>query len=82
MPPEIVRSVFGKKEELLRAIALTTVRINTRNASVFWDSARNLLRFETGEDLGRYSQDEERRRWVHLKDSSVGSALLIKGVAL
>ena len=40
------------------------------------------FRFETEKDLGRYSQDEVRKRWVHLKDRSVGSALLIKGVAL
>ncbi len=42
----------------------------------------HVVRFETEEDLGRYSQDEERKRWVHLKDSSVRGALLINGVAL
>jgi glyceraldehyde-3-phosphate dehydrogenase (ferredoxin) len=42
MLPDVVGSLFGKKEEFLRAIALTAVRMNTRNASVFWDSARNV----------------------------------------
>ncbi len=42
----------------------------------------HVVRFETEEDLGRYSQDEERQRWIHLKDGSVRSALLVKGVAL
>jgi hypothetical protein len=39
----------------------------------------HIVRFETDEDLARYSQDEERQRWVHLKDSSVRSALLVEG---
>jgi glyceraldehyde-3-phosphate dehydrogenase (ferredoxin) len=42
MLPEIVGSLLGKKDELLRAVALTAVRIHARNASVFWDSARNV----------------------------------------
>jgi hypothetical protein len=39
----------------------------------------HIVRLETDEDLARYSQDEERQRWVHLKDSSVRSALLVEG---
>jgi antibiotic biosynthesis monooxygenase (ABM) superfamily enzyme len=42
----------------------------------------HIIRFENDEDLARYSQDEERQRWLHLKDSSVRSALLIKGSSL
>src|SRR5262245_35870215 len=40
----------------------------------------HVLRFETEKGLAAYSQDEERQRWLHLKDQSVRSALLIKGV--
>ena len=39
----------------------------------------HIVRFETEEGLARYSNDEERQRWLHLKDQSVRSALLIKG---
>jgi glyceraldehyde-3-phosphate dehydrogenase (ferredoxin) len=42
MLPDVVGALFGKKDELLRAISLTAVRINSRNASMFWDSARNV----------------------------------------
>ena len=39
----------------------------------------HVVRFETEEGIARYSNDEERQRWLHLKDQSVRSALLIKG---
>jgi hypothetical protein len=39
----------------------------------------HVVRFETEEGLARYSDDEERQRWLHLKDRSVRSALLIRG---
>ncbi|MBN2057163.1 aldehyde ferredoxin oxidoreductase [bacterium] len=40
MLPEIVESLFGLKEDMQRAIAVTAGRINSRNASVFWESRR------------------------------------------
>lgn len=42
MLPDVVGALFGKKDELLRAVELTAIRLNSRNASVFWDSARNV----------------------------------------
>lgn len=42
MLPEIVGSVYGMKDEYLKAIAVTASRINSRNASVFWESERDL----------------------------------------
>jgi glyceraldehyde-3-phosphate dehydrogenase (ferredoxin) len=39
--PEIVERIFGQKEALLQAMARTASRINSRNASIFWESARN-----------------------------------------
>jgi glyceraldehyde-3-phosphate dehydrogenase (ferredoxin) len=42
MLPDVVGALFGKKDELLQSVARTAVRINSRNASVFWDSARNV----------------------------------------
>lgn len=42
MLPEIFRSLYQLKDEFLAANAITTSRINSRNASVFWESERNL----------------------------------------
>jgi glyceraldehyde-3-phosphate dehydrogenase (ferredoxin) len=42
MLPDVVGALFGDKERFLRAVALTAIRINSRNASMFWDSARNV----------------------------------------
>lgn len=41
MLPEVIGALFGKKEEYLNRIAVTASRINSRNASVFWESERN-----------------------------------------
>ncbi len=40
MMPEIVEKIFGVKDALLRSVNLTASRIASRNASVFWESAR------------------------------------------
>ena len=42
MLPDIVGSVYGLKDEYLKAVAVTASRINSRNASVFWESERDL----------------------------------------
>ena len=41
MLPEIVGTLFGKKDEFLQTLHVTASRINSRNASMFWESARN-----------------------------------------
>jgi glyceraldehyde-3-phosphate dehydrogenase (ferredoxin) len=41
MLPEIMGSLYGKKEPYLERIAMTASRINSRNSSVFWESDRN-----------------------------------------
>ncbi len=41
MLPEIVDSLYGLKSQFLEKIAITASRINSRNASVFWESERN-----------------------------------------
>jgi glyceraldehyde-3-phosphate dehydrogenase (ferredoxin) len=38
--PDIMENLFGCKEAFLRSITLTASRINSRNASVFWESKR------------------------------------------
>jgi glyceraldehyde-3-phosphate dehydrogenase (ferredoxin) len=42
MVPEFVGSLFGKKKEFLESVSMTASRINSRNASVFWEPERNL----------------------------------------
>jgi len=40
--PDIIEKLFGLKQQFLRSIKLTATRINSRNASVFWESERNV----------------------------------------
>jgi glyceraldehyde-3-phosphate dehydrogenase (ferredoxin) len=38
----MVENIFGEKDAFMRSIALTASRITSRNASVFWESERNM----------------------------------------
>jgi glyceraldehyde-3-phosphate dehydrogenase (ferredoxin) len=40
MLPEVIGSLYGKKDEYLKSLAVTASRINSRNASVYWESER------------------------------------------
>lgn len=40
--PEIVEQLFGFKEEFVESLKLTASRINSRNASIFWETERNI----------------------------------------
>ena len=40
--PEIVGSIHGVKEQFVAAAAVTASRINSRNASVYWESERDI----------------------------------------
>ena len=42
MLPEIMNKIYNMKDEFLNNINMTASRINSRNASVFWESERNL----------------------------------------
>jgi glyceraldehyde-3-phosphate dehydrogenase (ferredoxin) len=39
---DIVENIFGQKDAFLRSLSLTASRITSRNASVFWESERNM----------------------------------------
>jgi glyceraldehyde-3-phosphate dehydrogenase (ferredoxin) len=39
---DIFGSIFGMKDQLLASTAVTAARINSRNASVYWESERNI----------------------------------------
>jgi glyceraldehyde-3-phosphate dehydrogenase (ferredoxin) len=40
--PDIMENIFGERDAFLRSISLTASRITSRNASVFWESERNM----------------------------------------
>ena len=42
----------------------------------------HLVEFETEKDFSDYLQDEERKKFLHLKDQSIRSAILIKGTRI
>ncbi len=42
----------------------------------------HLVRFPSDEAFARFAADEERRRFLHLKEESVRSSLLVRGNAL
>lgn len=42
MLPEIIENLFGVKESFMKNIALTAIRINSRNSSIFWETDRNI----------------------------------------
>ncbi len=42
----------------------------------------HLVEFETEQDFQNFNQDEERKKFLHLKEQSVKSVLLIKGTKL
>ncbi len=42
----------------------------------------HLVEFETDDDFSNFMQDEERKRFLHLKEQSIKSVVLIKGAKL
>jgi glyceraldehyde-3-phosphate dehydrogenase (ferredoxin) len=40
MIPEIIDTLFGRKNQFLEQISVTASRINSRNSSIFWESER------------------------------------------
>jgi len=42
----------------------------------------HLVEFETEQDFVNFQRDEERKKFLHLKDQSVESILLVKGTKL
>ena len=65
--PHIVEKIFGKGDALLRSISLTSSRITSRNASVFWESERNMdIVFEFLKKKKQYDglDHPELQRWI------------------
>ncbi|NLH12431.1 MAG: aldehyde ferredoxin oxidoreductase [Holophagae bacterium] len=67
MLPEIVESLFGQRTAFERSIEVTASRINSRNASVFWESERSLdlvIQFLRRKHEVEGKQDPELLAWL------------------
>ncbi len=42
----------------------------------------HLVKFDTEQDFAAFSQDESRKQFLHLKEQSVQTAILIQGIKL
>jgi glyceraldehyde-3-phosphate dehydrogenase (ferredoxin) len=77
MLPEVMGALFGRKEAFLASIAGTASRIDARNASVYWDSARNVellatfLRRQRDVEGGTRPELQE---WIRRFDEDPGEA--------
>jgi len=63
------------------------IRVRPDKNSMIEDNIGNpyeihLVEFDTEQDFKNFTQDEERKKFLHLKDQSVKSVLLIKGTKL
>ena len=79
MLPEIFASLFGEKNALLSAIAITASRINSRNSSVFWEPERNVdlvFSFLKRKQVAGGSNDPELAEWVRRFERDKGEAAL------
>ena len=75
--PDIVGKLFGEREALLRAMSLSASRIASRNASVFWESERNMDMIHTFLKRKKEidgDQHEELDRWIELFDQDKNAA--------
>ncbi len=67
LAPDIMGSIFGMKEKFLASAAVTGSRINSRNASVYWESERDLdfvLTYLRRERDVNGSADPELASWI------------------
>jgi len=40
--PDVIEKLYGQRDEFIQKLKLTATRINSRNASIFWESERNV----------------------------------------
>jgi len=67
MIPEIMEKLFSQKDAFLRSLSLTASRITSRNASVFWESERNLdiiFTFLKNKQEDNYVRHPELEYWL------------------
>jgi glyceraldehyde-3-phosphate dehydrogenase (ferredoxin) len=79
MLPEIVESLWGQKQGFLQNIAMTASRINSRNASIYWEPERNADLVHTFLRRARDvegNQDKQLLHWLARFDSDKPEAAL------
>lgn len=64
-----------------------TLRIRPKDDSVIENNIEvpyeiHLVEFETQEDFDNFKMDEERKKFIHLRDESIESTVLIQGLRL
>ncbi len=75
--PEVIGELFNAKEQFLKSLKLTAGRINSRNASIFWESTKNadfiytFLRKKQDDDG---VDDEDLKLWIEKFDTNKESA--------
>lgn len=79
MLPEIVDSLYGLKEAFLANVVQTATRINSRNASVFWETERNIdfiYTFLKREQIVEGNSDHALKDWIVSFERNRGEAAL------
>ncbi len=76
--PGIIEKLYGQSESFLRSISLTASRINSRNASVFWESRRNIDYVHTFMNKLKNSgiKSPELDAWLNRFDQDAGNAAI------
>ena len=84
--------IFHEFEEIaiptiLKYNGRLTLRIRTNENSIIESNIEvpyeiHLVEFDSQEDFDNFKMDEERKKFLHLKEQSIESAILIQGVKL
>ncbi len=79
MLPRIVGALYGLETRFLEQASITSSRIQSRNASVFWESERNIdyvYTFLKRRQVVEADKDPELDRWIRLFESEKREAAL------
>lgn len=77
MLPEIMESLYGLKADFLERVSVTASRINSRNASVYWESERNLdflIAFLRRRRDVEHDASPELQHWIEAFEQDRGEA--------
>ena len=76
MIPKIIQELYGKKDQFIRSVSLTASRLNSRNASVFWESRRNMEFLLTAliKQKETYSDDAVLKDWINRLEKNLEEA--------
>jgi len=75
--PEVIGSLYGRKDEFLHAVNVLASRLNSRNCPVFWESERNIDFIHTFLKRKREVDNEqspELALWIEKFDRDKGEA--------